>query len=461
LNGIANGFQRDWMAQAYLSSVTSEAVQTGDALEAAEANLWSAGSSPTVGILGTILRWAQRTLGADEEGADTQVDAPRRVRELTELLKRPDTLAVLHACARALWEPIDQAWDSWLRERFKTTLGAAFVLAASQLCPRMDPDAMLFEPNARPNLHSLGDLDEFWLTETTIGGAGFVEEFLARYADDPRRFFRLLDAAIAPSDLELVGTELESILTLATGESPQQGIVDAFAAIREATSYQQSAAALAALRNELAQAGITPTPTLLVTLNARLLQPGTNAETDAFIAQLTRDWSDAETRLGFDIDARVFAAVRSDDDQLELALNVAPLGDSDAARASWRYGVLYGMLWSRGAQVRAESLRITSPYAQLPEPDRLLVAAAVARPALLVLLTSATWFNDLAQLLLQYGEAELVADIGNATLLADALIRIASQPVDSEALLVYARLTGIARDADQLRALIELPEAFQ
>ena len=39
--------------------------------------------------------------------------------------------------------------------------------------------------------------------------------------------------------------------------------------------------------------------------------------------------------------------------------------------------------------------------------------------------------------------------------------RIGAEPVDSEAVLVHARLTGVHRDDDRIRAMVELPEAFQ
>ena len=93
--------------------------------------------------------------------------------------------------------PIDADWENWLRDRFKSTLGSAIVEAAHNLCPRMNAGALALDLNAyvsREGGHetgSVGNRDELWLTETTIGGGGFVEEFLARYVEDPRRYLRL------------------------------------------------------------------------------------------------------------------------------------------------------------------------------------------------------------------------------------------------------------------------------
>src|SRR5262249_38831201 len=152
-----------------------------------------------------------------------------------------------------------------------------------------------------------------------------VEEFLARYVEDPRRFLRLVEEALSGSDLESIGEDLARMLDMvSSGTSQHASLVTAFAAVRGATSHAASLSALTALRRQLADRDIHPTPTLLVSVNTRLLGPGTSAETDAFVAALGREWQTAENQLGVDIDARVFALVKSTDARLEQALGVTP-----------------------------------------------------------------------------------------------------------------------------------------
>jgi len=59
------------------------------------------------------------------------------------------------------------------------------------------------------------------------------------------------------------------------------------------------------------------------------------------------------------------------------------------------------------------------------------------------------------------GEVDLVAEDGATHKLRDALLRVATDPVDSEALLIHARLTGVRQEKNALIASFELPEAFQ
>jgi hypothetical protein len=174
-----------------------------------------------------------------------------------------------------------------------------------------------------------------------------------------------------------------------------------------------------------------------------------------------QEWQDAEQRLGIDIDARVFALVKSSDSTLEQALAVNQRVAVDSATSSWRYGVLYGMFWSRGAQIRSESLRAWNPFQRLPDCDRLLAIAAVPRSTREVPLSSPTWFEELAALLVQHGTVELVGGLEDSGRMAEALLRIGTEPIDSEALLIHARITGIHRDGGRIMAEIELPEAFQ
>src|SRR5262249_37068888 len=145
--------------------------------------------------------------------------------------------------------------------------------------------------------------------------------------------------------------------------------------------------------------------------NSRLLRVGTDARSDAYLARCVHDWLSAEQRLGIDIDLRIFALVRSEDSQLEDALGLLPPVNTDVGRRAWRSGVLCGMLWVRGAQIRTQSLRGYNPFATLPDCDRLLVRMAVPwRPSRVVLSDNA-WFDELTGRLIEDGIAELVGSI--------------------------------------------------
>lgn len=93
---------------------------------------------------------------------------------------------------------------------------------------------------------------------------------------------------------------------------------------------------------------------VMTAINARILRPGSTPETDKLLLDLIRLWHQEEARLGIEIDARVFAHVASNYDQLDRALLHLGLVQPNPY---WRFQVIYGLLWARGNIVRSRSVR--------------------------------------------------------------------------------------------------------
>ena len=85
------------------------------------------------------------------------------------------------------------------------------------MCPDADLDQVVVDLDAHVD-EPLEDVGEVWLTETSAGGGGVVEEVRLEAMSSPRRLMRLVESALAPSDLELVDAELTRILQLAANE---------------------------------------------------------------------------------------------------------------------------------------------------------------------------------------------------------------------------------------------------
>ncbi|MCY1045627.1 protein DpdJ [Corallococcus sp. bb12-1] len=469
LDGLANSFQRDPLAEAWLAGTTLEALRRGVPLaEASDALLQGATSASLREILDRLFLWTgtdsrdEDTEDEDEEPSPDGTAIPKRLADLHRLIAMAPVREALHRATGAMSQPPDAAWDSWLRRRFKTSLGAAFHEAAADLCPDMDPDSLVVDLNASPDVEPSGDEDIFWLTETLLGGGGFVEKFHEKFAADPRRFLRLLDSRLTPSDAEWVGTELERILERLAGAGERdQALIRAVADVRTAQGHMALNEALHALRTALAHRGISPTPTLLVSMNTRLLAPGTRPETDAFLSGVFARWRADEERLGIDIDSRLVALLYSHDTDVEEALQVTPDGASPGARAAWRSATVRGMVWERGGRLRAETLRVHNPFSRSPECDRLIVRTAVGDQVPDVSLADPQWLEVLARALETNGAAHLVARADQARELAAALAHLTCERIDLAGLYVYPRLEGVSRDAEDLRALLEVPEALQ
>jgi len=116
--------------------------------------------------------------------------------------------------------------------------------------------------------------------------------------------------------------------------------------------------------------------TFMSALNNRILKPGSSRGTDAFIHMAIERWRQIEETLNIEIDAKVLAYILSTDQNIGIGdlfksqISEDMLGDI----AAWRYNLIYGLLWPRGAAIRQEALPIYSIYGVISGTDRLLVA---------------------------------------------------------------------------------------
>ncbi len=120
--------------------------------------------------------------------------------------------AGLFRVAAILWTPITADWEPWLRERFTATVGAAAYQALLNLCPELDGDGLVVDLYAgprEPDDELFGQPStEVWISELAPGGNGHIEEALRQYAEDPRRYFGLMTAALRDNDFALSDHQL-------------------------------------------------------------------------------------------------------------------------------------------------------------------------------------------------------------------------------------------------------------
>lgn len=473
LDGLLNGFQRDLVAHAYLAAIITTALRTGRTLSDAAEDVAAGVASASVGdVLAMLMQWrGDGHDNSDDDGEDCEDDGaqppgsgptvrqPRRLDEVAALLHNPVVASELRRHAAALWSPINATYEESLRRRFKATLASAFIAAAHETCPRMAPGTLLADVETQPAFVQPGpNCDELWISESTLGGGGFVDELLSCYAEDPRRFLRVVDSMLGPSEAEIIADQLHGALRV-LGDANRGSVRKAVKDLREATLHEARLRGVGQLRRELSHVGIPPSPSLLVSLNSRLLRDGTSETTDRLFGELVQEWTEAEDRLGVEIDSRTFALALARDTRLDDVVPTVPGGLDAQSLATWRYSTIASVLWSRGSALRREALRQYHPFASLSECDRLLLVVALDRPPRVVL--EGDWFPQLAAALTRSGTADLVGSTSDPVAVASAVRRVASEPIDADTVLVHARVIGISREGDLLVATFELPEAAQ
>src|SRR4029078_10160825 len=144
-----NPFARRWLAEIYLAAITFDAVSREVTLPEADQALYAGTATlPITDVLQAIFQSApDDDLVAHNLGAQA-TDKLRQ--DLERLIRRPDVRAALHDQGRVLWEPLNQSWEPWLRQRFKSTVGAAALEAIRNLCPDIGEEGLLIDIDPGP-----------------------------------------------------------------------------------------------------------------------------------------------------------------------------------------------------------------------------------------------------------------------------------------------------------------------
>ncbi|XXX76046.1 protein DpdJ [Sorangium sp. So ce134] len=454
LDGLANHFERIWLHHAYASALVATAVAERTSLEVARARL-HAGDARAA--LRSVLEILFQTMTASE---DEVIGLPKMQRVLLERLDDAAVIGALHEAASSLWASPDAAWHAYVAARFRATLGAATLAACEALCPEFGARDLVvdLDPGPRPTgTPPASDMDEIWLTEDGPGGGGVVDELARRIADDPRRFLRMLEAALEPSDFEQADQQLSRLLawTEVDGEV-QAAMRDA----RAASGNEATFRAFANLHRVLAQRGLVTSHLVIATMNARVLRPGSSPRTDALLRELLRRWRDEEERLDIEIDGRVFACTCALDPSIEAKFIDVP-APVDSADEPWRFSVVYSLLWPRGAAVRAQALALHNPYADLPAADpHLVLDRLVPRPPG-VCIEEEGWLDEVRRRLATSGVAALDAPLKRSGDVRAAMLLLSTLPIEVDGLHLHPRIVGIRYEGERMTISFEFREVME
>jgi hypothetical protein len=451
LDVFANTFQRDWLAQVYLSALVARANEDGVGLAEAHHRLHAGDPGRE---LANILDAIFQTIDMPTGGQVRQ-----RVHDtLNTLCQTKDVIDALGAVATVLWSPPDDGWQRWAAARYRSTLGGALLEACQQSCPHMEAADLYLDIDAGPRPPDAPPVpdgfDEVWITESTIGGGGVVEELLRTFTADPRRFFRIATSALAATDFEIVDRELTRLLEFTDSDSEVQGALNA---VRSATDHASLSAAATQLRRTLAQRGIVVNHPVMSAVHSRVLRPGTSPATDGLLLRLVQEWNEAEDRLGIELDPRVYAflAAKSESVQADLAT----VGSLPVHDPIWRFQTVYGLLWPRGYQVRAQGLSFYNPFIEAPPPDREIVLDLIRASEPTVPLSAGSE-SAVATGLTDRGTVRLTAVPEDRRSLKQAILNVAASPVEANFLHLYPTVVAISHDPTQVSVILDLREVI-
>lgn len=458
LPSLDNPFARAWLAQLMIAALSNEAVAKQISLTAAAANLRQGAAD--LNLAQTLNIMFQSPIVDDANASANVQDRLRQ--ELAGYIADPQVEVELFDLAETLWAPIDATWEPWLRERLAATVGAAAHSAIVALCPDVDGEGLIVDLNAGPKEDDdiLRDgMIETWITEASPGGNGHIEQALQQYCDDPRRFFRVMSAALGETELAASDLQLRQFLTR-TIDTDDSNLTRATRDFREAYGSRAAFEAHAQLRASLVACGLAPFHTFMTALGNRVLRPGSSQDSDRFLRDAMALWDQEEERLGVELEARTIAYRLGRRRDIDAALAGAGVDTPTINAEQWRMSVIYGLLWPRGAPVRQVALSLYSPFATMPATEALLVRSMLATPREIVDITSPDWSAQSLERLATLGVVTLSCDYHATSALADALNFFATNPVQSDYLSAFARIQALRREGERIFADLDVAEAL-
>lgn len=451
-----NVFLRNWLAQVYQVAAVALAQERVCTLDEAIAQLQL--PTETARLEAVLVTIFQSPDAPDDDGSHGSAHEPRLRRKLSASLADAMTRQALTAlAARILTGPIDAAWDDWLRRAQLQTFAAALLDAIQQACPQVDSDDLVVdtEPGARED-GTLPRDPELWLSEINPGGNGLIEQVIEAIATHPDHFYRGIEAALAPSEFEQIDIQLREYVRHIGGPSPDTDWVDVTNAVRAADSAGEAQAALAGLRQFLAERGHAVFHGYVSALSNRLLRPGSPPGLDVLLSELLEAWSELEARLGIEVDARVVCAVFSRNARIDAAFETAGFEPPTHQIETWRFGMLLGVLWARGHALRTHALPVSERFAETPMvTDRLLLAPWLSGATESIDGQASDALEELHRRLKDQGHA-VVSLTPDAALLNRIMAFAVTVPVQLEYLNVYPRLAAVERGQGAIALHFEL-----
>lgn len=461
LNEYGNAFVLGRMAEIYLSALLHIAmVKNSTIAEACETIHENSFSEIMNRVMNVVFQVLPNT---DESEFEEEAQYQRTHIKLISLFEMPLVGERLKMLAVALWEDIDEQWQHWARQRWVTTLGEALLQACIEMAGSHRNGDLLLDIGGGPRKNADGTWEntdnEIWISETIEGGSGIVEEIANGYQQDPRRFFRLVESALTPSDAEIVHSELSRVIELIQDDAIFRETIERF---RNASGYQETNVAIEQVKSQMQHLGILTTLPVMNGLFNRLLRPGSNPQTDRFLFEMHQMWKEEEIRLGVEMDARVFAYVCSTNErkteEIRNALqHIDPRAQEDV---NWRFNVVYGMIWPQGSQIRRRALESYNPFVSGVPTDRELVLDSMQLHHR-VLYTDTQWKERMTEILIAHGAVQLLVPHEQKLEMSDVIVSLTAEPLDLGYLHVYPRVEGISRERDVYVINFEIREAMQ
>lgn len=445
---IANKFEVQWVSDACLLAVVDEAVAGQGGRAEVIARVLGDLHSNLLAAIRLLMQAGSAPERQPDESADAS--APRMEQDLAALIDQPQFLDHISRLLADLGSDTPELYVAWQRTQFVEAAAGALGEAVTEFLPGQAGADILTVDVVD------GDEPELWITETTLGGGGVIEAIARGLAEDPWRFARAFEAAIAPGEGEVTSESLAHVVAALSGSETVRRSAQN---LRRAISHSGRAAAQVDLNQHLASAGIPVDRSLAVAMSQRLMRADADQTVDEVIRDLDAVRREMAARLEFTLDHRLMVLVLATRGALAARwMTVLTRLRGSRPSPAQAAAVLAGILWPEPDQARRNSLEFYSPYTGTSHPDPLMLRSLTKSVVPRVDLADGDVAARASVALMSAGVVELVAVGGELSALAAAVRTLLVRPQAFEFLRLYPVLAGIRQEASMLIARLEIRE---
>lgn len=466
-----NTFQRDWLFQILWSALLAHSENSNLSIAESSNQILSEDRIDDTfrTVTDELFEVSPIAIPDDEEDPDrddSNVDGnpptansaggTRLQQTLAALVSRSEVRDALRSAAVGFNQIDPTKFDKWLRRLVVETLGEAMLQACFAAAPRHATIDNLLVDIRDDDKNGVATI---WITETTLGGAGVLQAFAERFSNEPRIFFDAVEASLEPTDLELVDSGLQRIVTLANTDSD---VRDGLAQIRATESHIRRADLWRTFSAMLSKrGGVDFSHALIVSLNSRLMRSGANAALDRLLSDLYGYWNELEQRFQIAIGLREFALICSRSTRWQEAVGTylkASLPPEAIASTSV-LSALLNLLWPKESEIRRASLQSYSPYREARATDPAVVRHLLIQNSLLmVVLGSPSWRTEVTRVFNVAGACRLVAAADQSAELRSELVKLCASPVDVGVLQFFPVIGRVEHHGNEILVDLTLRE---
>lgn len=371
-------------------------------------------------------------------------DSKQDSADITEALHDPSLLSAMLESMRIASSDYDSCWCKHLQQRMRHTLGAILLEACILMCPEFDANDLVLDlDGGASDMSSNSSQPVFWITETSVGGGGFVEELVRRIEDNPRLFWEHVSNALSPTDFEVASSELRNFLDECT--KPGSLLQNAMASWRDANTHESLRTAVEDLRKGGEREGVYLNHMARSSLFARVLRPGSTDEVEHRLLEVFDAWDRIEANLGFELPVGTITAIECENSKYDVLSAHIP---SNGGSKEERYKVLRALVWLRGGELRQGELQFYNPYAKYEtQPDRLLVDAVLRGDDRYALEyhEGPDFLSKVSELLVSAGHAKIRVAADARDAVADLLLNLIETPIEVGYLMLFPSIGSFRR----------------